>query len=221
MSDIFREVEEELRRDRLYSLWKRYGLHVIAGLVLVVAIAAGIRAYQAWDRAEAGDSGTRYSRALELLQEDDTEAGRAILAELAADGYAAYPVLARMREAAVLGRQGEADAAVEIYDRVAADEDADDMLRDLARLRATILLVDQADPGIVRSRLESLAESDSPWRHSARELIALSLYRAGDHAAADAEYDRIMSDPAVPVGLRGRAEMMRSLIAPNLTSGTP
>ena len=92
------------------------------------------------------------------------------------------------------------------------------MLRDVARVRAALILVDTAPAQEIQDRLGDLADADGPWRHSAREVIALSLYRAGDHAGADAEYDRIMADAATPVGLRGRAEMMRALIAPHLAA---
>ena len=218
MSDIFREVDEELRQDKLRALWKKHGLSIIIFAAAIVVGVAGMRGYQAWDRSQAGADGARFSRAIELLREGEREEGRAILAELAADSYANYPVMARMREAAAFAEAGERDAAVAAYDAVAGDGGVDQMLRDVARVRAALILVDSAAPDEIQDRLGDLAESEGSWHHSARELIALSLYRAGDHAAADAEYDRIMADPAAPVGLRGRAEMMRALIAPHLAT---
>ena len=218
MSDIFREVDEELRQDRLREFWSKHGWLIIimaAGIVLGVA---GARGYQAWDRARSGEAGAKYSEAIQLLRDDDRTSGIAALDELSEDSYAQYPTLAKMRKASALVDAGEGKAAVAIFDSVAADESVDQILRDLARIRAAFVLVDEATPDEIKQRLTSLTEVDAPWRHSARELIALSLYRAGDYAEADAEYDRLMSDPAVPVGPRGRTEMMRALIAPHLAA---
>ena len=217
MSDIFREVDEELRQDKLRAFWKQNGWLVIFAAVGIVLGVAGVRGWQAWERSQIGASGARYTEALELLEDDKREEGLAILDELAADSYASYPVLARLRQAGALAAAGENKAAVETYDAVAADDGADEMLRGVARIRAAMILVDSAGADEIKSRVGALADAeDGPWRHSARELIALALYRAGDYAAADAEYDRVMGDPGVPVSLRGRAETMRALIAPHL-----
>ena len=216
MSDIFREVDEELRQDRLQAFWKKHGWLIVIAAAGIVLGVAGARFYQSWDRAQSGEAGAKYSEAIQLLREDDRSSGLAALDELSQDSYAEYPTLARLRSASAMVEAGDGKAAVDAFDAVAADEGVDPILRDLARIRAAFVLVDEATPDEIQRRLEPLTEIEGPWRHSARELIALSLYRAGNYAEADAEYDRVMSDPAVPVGPRGRAEMMRALIAPHL-----
>ena len=219
MSDIFREVDEELRQDRLRAIWKQHGwLIIIAALGIVLGV-AGTRFYQAWDSSCAGEAGARFSQAIEMLDADDRAAGRAILDEMSADSYASYPALAQIRAAAALAQSGDAEAAVAGFEAAAANDGIDPILRDLARIRAAFILIDSAPPEEIKRRLDPLTQAEGPWRHSARELIALSLYRAGKYAEADAEFDRVMSDPAAPVGPRGRAEMMRALIAPHLKSG--
>lgn len=216
MSDIFREVDEELRQEKLSALWKKYGWYVVIVAVGMVAGVAGVRGYQAWDASESATSGTEFSRAIEALNEQEGGDATSRLEALARDGHASYPVLARMRQAAALAESGARAEAVEIYDQVVADSSVDGMLRDVARVRAAFALVDTAATDEIQARIGGLADDDGPWRHTARELIALSHYRTGDFAAADAEYDKIMTDPATPAGVRGRAEMMRTLIAPNL-----
>jgi len=219
LSDIFREVDEELRQDRLRAFWSRHGWLVVIAAAGIVLGVAGARGYQAWDRSRSDRAGAEYSRALELLAADDPSPGLALLGELGTDAYASYPTIARLRRAAALDKQGRPDEAVAEFDAVAGERGVDPLLRDVARIRAAYILVDTAPVEQIRARLEPLTGPDQPWRHGARELIALALYRTGDHAGADAEYDRLMSDPAVPVGPRGRAEMMRALIAPHLAAG--
>ena len=218
MSDIFREVDEELRQDRLQAFWRKHGWLIVIAAAGIVLGVAGARFYQSWDLARSGEAGAKYSEAIQQLREDDRSSGLATLKELSQDSYAHYPTLAQLRSASAMVEAGDEIAAVAAFDAVAADDGVDQILRDLARIRAAFILVDDAAPDEIKRRLEPLTETEGPWRHSARELIALSLYRAGDYAEADGEYDRVMSDPAVPVGPRGRAEMMRALIAPHLAT---
>ena len=122
-----------------------------------------------------------------------------------------------MRQAAAFAAEGRSSEAAEVYDTVAADSGVDDVLRDVARIRAALSLVDAATSEEIRGRVGGLADADGPWRHTAREVLALSYYREGKMADADAEYEKIMADPASPAGIRSRAELMRTLIVPQLT----
>jgi hypothetical protein len=220
LSDVFREVDEELRKDKLRELWGKYGLYAIAVAVLIVVAVAGDRLYRSWVDARAGESGAKLSRALTLHDQSDAAGAVPLLEELRTDGHGSYPILATMQRAAALAEAGEREAAVALYDEVAEDGGADDMLRGLARIRAGLLVVDTAPEAEIEDRVGAFAADETgTWRHSARELLALAAYHHGGFAAADAQYDRIMTDPATPAGLRGRAEMMRALIAPHLAAG--
>jgi len=133
-------------------------------------------------------------------------------AKLAADGTAGYRVLARLREAAELARTDKKAAAKE-YDEIAADRSAGPVIQDLAALRAGLLLVDSISYGEMRARLEPLTAPDRPFRHSARELLALSAWREGDMGAARQWTNMIVTDPQTPAGTRSRAEVLSQLIA--------
>jgi len=218
LSDIFREVDEELRQEKLRSLWKSYGTYLIAAMVLIVAAVGGFRFYQSWGLSQSGESGAKYSTALKLLGEAKIDQAAPLLDELAESGYGAYPILAKIQEAASLAKSSRRDEAVSIYDSIANDTSIDVTFRDLARIRAGFLLVDVATPEDIAERLGSLATDDGIWRHTAREIMALSQYGAGDYAAADELFDTIMADPAAPARLKSRAEIMRTLIAPKLSA---
>ncbi|VAW17927.1 Mlr7403 protein [hydrothermal vent metagenome] len=218
MSDIFREVEEELRQEKLKSLWKRYGAYVIAAMVLIVGAVGGYRFYQSWVVSQSGLSGAKYATALRFLGESKFDQAAPILDELAKEGYGAYPVLARFQEAASLAKSGSRDEAVTLYDTIANDASVDATFRDLARIRAGFLLVDIASPEEVAERMAPLATDDGIWRHTAREIMALSQYGAGNFSKADEIFDSIMADPAAPARLKSRAEIMRTLIAPKLSA---
>jgi len=218
LSDIFREVDEELRQEKLRSLWKSYGAYLITAMVLIVAAVGGYRFYQSWGQTQSGESGAKYATALRLLGEAKIDQAAPILDDLVESGFGAYPILARFQEAASLARSAKRDEAIALYDAIANDSAIDATFRDLARIRAGFLLVDFATPEDIAERLGDLARDDGIWRHTAREIMALSQYGAGDFAAADEIFDSIMADPAAPARLKSRAEIMRTLIAPKLSA---
>ena len=206
MSDesLFREVDEDVRRERLHRLWKAYGPYVVGAAVLIVVVTAGSvlwRDYRANQRAETG---ARFQAALDLAQAGDEGAAAQAFAALAADAPAGYRALARLQQAEAVARDGDAEAAVTLYDSLAADDDVDQVLRDLARLRAGLLLIDHGAPGDVIQRVDPLTGS-GPWQYSARELVALARLKAGDAAAAKSEFQRLVEDPGTPAGVRARA----------------
>ncbi len=128
------------------------------------------------------------------------------------DGTASYRTLARLREAAELARTDKA-AAVKAYDDIAADKSAGQVIDELAALRAGFLLVDSAPYSEIRARLEPLTGADKTFRHSARELLALSAWKSGDMTAARQWTEMIITDPQSPEGTRSRAEVLAELIA--------
>ena len=218
MSDIFREVDEELRQDKLHSLWKSYGAYVIAIMVLIVGAVGGYRFYKSWEASQSGVSGAKYAKALLLIGENKIDEAAPLLSELSEDGHGAYPVLAKLQEATTLAKAGKLDEAVAQFDAIAADAGIDGTFRDLARIRAGFLLVDTSSVAEMTDRVGQLAVDDGLWRHTAREILALSQYRAGEYTKADESYDAIMADPAAPARLKSRAEVMRTLMAPKITA---
>lgn len=214
MSDdsFFREVDQELRQDQAKALWDRYGPAAIAIAIAVVLATAAWVAWDYWSTTRANRSGDAYSQALALAGEGRTDEARAALAELEASGYGAYPVLARLRAATLLSEAGDPQGAVAGFDRVADDRSVPAAIRDVARLRAGLVLVDHGAYADVAARVETLTADTNTLRHSAREALALSAWKDGRFADADALFSQIADDEAAPRNLRQRAEMMSDLI---------
>lgn len=212
MSDIFHEVDEEVRREQLKKLWERYQYLVIGAVVLILVGISAWRGYEWWEAKKAGETGAAFEAAISLSEAGKrTEAAEAF-GKIAADGSSGYRAIARLREAAELAEQ-EPKAAIAAYEKIAADRTVGPVLQDLAALRAGQLLVDSASYEELRQRLEPLAAPGRPFRHNARELLALSAWRSGDAVAAKRWSDMIMADAETPASLRGRVEMLVALIA--------
>ncbi len=212
MSDIFDEVEDELRRDRAERLWKKYW-PAIASIAAIVVI--GVSGWRYYDYAEAQKSaaaGARFEAALQLAKDGKTDEADAALRAIAKDAPTGYRMLASFREAAELAGKDKA-AAVKAYDAMAADQSLQPIYRDLAKLRAAFLLVDTAPTADMVARLEPLTMAGQPWRNAARELIGLSAYRTGDRALAEKHFSSIQIDADAPEGVRRRADFMLALLA--------
>lgn len=212
MSDIFEEAEEEVRRERLQKLWERYSLYIVAGALVVVAAVAGWRGYEWWQAKKAAEAGAAFAAAVTLSNDNKHPQAAEAFAKIAADSTAGYRMLARFREAAAIA-ESDPKAAVKLYEGLAADGGIEQVLQDLAKVRAGLILVDTAPFDEMRNRLEPLTKPDRAFRHSARELVALSAWRNGDVTNAKRWFDTILTDTQTPAGMRSRIEVLNALIA--------
>jgi hypothetical protein len=212
VADIFQEVDEEVRRERLQKLWQQYGNFVIAICILIVAAVGVWRGYEWWQTKKAGESAAAFENAVTLAEAGKHQDAEAAFAKLALDGTAGYRALARLREATELAHTDKT-AAVKAYDEIAADKSAGEIMQELAAVRAGFLLVDTTPYSEMRQRLEPLTASGKTFRHSARELLALSAWKSDDINAARQWTGMIVTDPQSPQGIRSRAEVLSELIA--------
>lgn len=216
MSDdtIFREVDEEVRQAELKKLWDKYGWLLVGAAIALVLGVAGVKTYKAWRISSIQESGGRFEQALELIREGKADEAGTTLKALADDGAGGYRVLARLRAAGL--EKGNAAARVAAYDAIASDSGVDEPIRNLARLRAALLRVDEADMAEMTERLKGLDQPVSPWRHNANEILGLSAMKAKDFKKAQGYYLTILADPAAPQTMRARAQQMRALLEPAL-----
>jgi hypothetical protein len=212
VTDIFREVDEEVRREQLKKLWDRYGGFLIAACIAIVIGIGAWRGYEWWQAKQAAQSGAAFEQAVTLAESGKHQEAAAAFAKLSADGTSGYRVLARLREAAELAAS-DRKGAVAAYDAIATDNSVGQVMQDLASVRAGLLLVDSAPYTEMLRRLEPAAGTDRAFRHSAREILALSAWKGGDMSAARRWTETIMGDPQTPPGQRSRAEMLSELIA--------
>jgi hypothetical protein len=213
MSEIFREIDEELRRDNILKLWARYGRYIIGvGVVAVViaALAVGWRQHQAGLRQAEG---LQYAAAAAEARKGELIKAADAFSALAGEAGAGQAVLARLQEASLRARAGDDKAALSLYQALAHDGSADAPYRDLATLLSALLELKTADPKTVIADAAPLLAADNPWRFSALEITALAQLRAGDRAAAREAYKKLADDLAAPSRLRARAAEMSAALA--------
>ena len=211
MSDIFREVEEDLRRERAETLWKSYGAYVLAAVAGVLIIVAGVSWWNAASQSEAEDAASRFVAASQLVEDGETQAAADAFAAIAQSASGGYEAVASLRAAGLQAQAGDVEGAIATFDAIAAGS-GDDILRGLASIRAALLMADTASPDELKIRLTPLAADDSPWRFSALELLGYAALRDNDTAAAAEYYQRLADASGVPPLARERArDMLRGL----------
>ena len=213
MSELFDEVDEEVRRDQLKKLWDQYSIYIIAGAFLIIAGVGGWRGYQYLEAQKAAEAGAAFDKAVELSEQNKHAEAEVAFNDLAAKAPWGYRMLARMRAAAEVATR-DPQAAAKMYDDIADDRSIEAEQRDLARVRAAGLQLDKSTYPNMLARLEASAAPGATFRHTARELLALSAWRANDAAAARKWLDLIAGDGETPPSLRSRAEALQAMLPP-------
>ena len=211
MSDIFREIEQEVRREQALRLWSKYQVPIFILAALIVAATGAWRYWQDRQLRQAEAAGARYESAVQLARD-----GKAADAQRAFEAIAktpgGYGLLARFQAADANAEKAPSEA-VKAYEALAGDPRTPPLLKDMARLRAALLLVDQPDPKDAIRRLQGMAGPGEPFHASAREQLAILALKQKDYAAAGRWLDMLATDPLAPAGVRTRAESLMGLVA--------
>ena len=207
MSDFFREVDEEVRRDRVLQLWTKYRFVLIAAAILLVAGTGAWRLYMQYREGTAQAAGAKFEAAMHLSRDgksDEAIAAFEALAKTAPKGYANLAQLRAADETAVRDPQ----AAIKAFEALAASPATDPLYRDFAKLRAAILRVDTDDPLEFERKFAPVASDTFPYRYQIRELLGLAALKRGAFDAAANWFDGIVSDTRAPPGINVRARAL-------------
>ena len=192
MSELFDEVDEEVRREQLKKLWDRYSIYIIAAAVLIVAAVGGWRGYQYLEAKKAAEAGAAFEAAAELAEQNKPAEAEAAFTKLAATAPSGYRMLSRLRAAG--GSRDPRSARRRSNSMTKSRPTAASAARSrISRvIRAAGLLLDTESYNNMLQRLEPATAPEATFRHTARELLALSAWRANDTTAARqmAGYDR-------------------------------
>lgn len=214
MANFIEEVDEEVRRDRLETLWKRFSPVIIGAVAILLLAVAGHQVWKHFEDEKAAAAGAAFSAALTQAQTGKPAEAAQMLADLAKTAPKGFAQLARFQQAALLIEGKDIPAAIVVYDAIAADSSVDARFRDLARYLAAFHGLDSLEPDALRQKLAGIV-ADSPWYANARELQALVDLKAGNTEAARKQLTTLADDPLVPAGLRGRAaELLAALGGP-------
>ncbi|MDB5692718.1 MAG: tetratricopeptide repeat protein [Alphaproteobacteria bacterium] len=205
---FYREVDEELRRDQMLGLWKRYGKLAIAGVVLFIAAIGGVIWWMNQREIKAGSRGETLIAAFDDISASNKAAARAKLDELAKSGVDGYRAASLLTQADMASDANQPDKAVALFKQVADDGSLASPYRDAALVRMTALQFDRLPPQQVIARLKPLAVPGAPWFGSAGEMVAGAYLKLNRPQDAGKLFAAIAKDKKVPDSIRSRALQM-------------
>ncbi|WP_425404271.1 tetratricopeptide repeat protein [Hwanghaeella sp.] len=212
MSEIFREIDEELRQDKLKEQWAKYGRYVVAVAILVVGGVGGYKGWQYYEVQQREKAAAMYAQAVDLAGQQNLSEAAAQLGQLADEGNTGYRIVATLRQAALLVQAGDQQNAAVIYEKLAADTSIPEYYQELALVLMAMQQADDADPQSLIDRLKPLAAEGKPWRTTAHELMASLYLRLNDTSAARQELAAVADDLDAPAAARARAaELLQTL----------
>ncbi|HLW90459.1 MAG TPA: tetratricopeptide repeat protein, partial [Roseiarcus sp.] len=218
MSDIFREVDEEVRRDQATEFWKKYQTYIISAVVVLLVATGAWRLYE-WRRLQAAEAASaKFEDALALERAGKSGEADMAFAKLSTDAPTGYAVLARLSAAAALAKS-DPQHAIAAYDALADDASLGALFREAARLRAAILRLDNGQADAARKALEGLAAPTGAFRNTARELLGAAALAAGDYDGAGRWLDMVAADPDAPQNARQNAELLLGLVRSGKPAG--
>ena len=217
---FLREVDENLRRDQLTGLARKWGT---AGAIVVGLLLIGLAAFLWWRNhrlEQAGQEGEQLVQVLAAADVGSASPNDPRLVALAKSPRDGYRALARLTQANLTAKDDPA-AAAKAYQAIADDADLPQAMRDLATVRAVTLQFDSLPPAAVVAKLKPLAIVNNPWFGSAGEMTAMAYLKMNRKDLAAPLFAAIARDNDAPVGLRGRAAGMATALGQDVAAIAP
>lgn len=211
MSDVFEELNEDIRRDNMTKLWKKYGPWVIGICVLIVAAVGGSAGYESYKKSQAVSASNAYLAYVEALTVEGDDS--ALLKAVEDTGHKGYILLSKIAEADTFAKDENFIEAVKLYDIIAFDASNVQNDRDLANIKAAYLLVDTASLDEMKKRLENINVVENAFRFQAREILGLVAYRTEQYKEAHDIFTSLSANAQTPNNIRNRAEQVLLLLA--------
>ena len=208
MADIFKEVDEDLRRDNAAKVGKKYAPLIIGVVAAVILTVAGVQGWRAYDRDQRGQLSDQFAAALDAAAAGDSTSAQESLRGLSDPASGGYQGLAAFEEARLRAENGDIAGAIAIWDRLAETSSLGQSLQTAAVVLSVLNQIDTGDVPSLRQRLEPLTAEGQAYRAAALEMSALLALREGDQEAARTLYGTLADDRNAPAGARARATQM-------------
>lgn len=212
MTDLFEEVEENLRRDQLQTIWKKYGVLFIAGAAALVLGVGGFGLYRGWQENRSKAASQEFVD-LQALAATDPLAAEPKLGAFAKSAHGGYKALAEMERASVLQAEGDLPGAILAFDN-AARLASDKAVKQSAQLRAAYIAAESEPFAALEARVKPLIEGGGAFGYLGRELLAVEAFEAGNPERARTEFDYLATAFDAPQGVRERAQRFMAVLGP-------
>jgi len=200
------EVNEELRRQQLKSIWDRFGVYIIGFAVLIILSVGGNEIINHLNNRVSQRESNAFDNALSLIEKGNDSAGLDQLIKLT-EGKTGYKGLALFRLSSESLTNGNYQEAVDYLKKASLDKTLTNNLRVFAKIKAGLILVDNGSFSEVDVLLKEVIESGGPFSFHAKEILALALIKNGRDLEAQEIFQEIANDASAPPVLARRAEI--------------
>lgn len=221
MTDVFEEVEEEIRSERLKRLARNW-LPILGGILLVALIAAlSWWGWQSFETSRAHAGSIAYQRGLEALQSGDSAGAETAFGEAADKGNGAYKALALQQRAGIAAAANRIPDAITLLDD-AAKATREPILHDTAVYKSALLMMDNgATLEDIEAKLTPLTKEGRPMLPFAQEALGMARLQFNKPAEAREVFVLLTLGQDVPDSVRQRAQAAIGMIDAGVASGLP
>jgi hypothetical protein len=210
VTDVFGEVDEQIRSDRLNTFVQRAWPWFLGAMVAAVLAVVGVWAWGQYRTAQSAKASEAYNAALDTTQTGDVNKAFDQFGAVAKDG-GAYAALALMQQAGIRMEQNKPAEAAALFDKAAAASKSP-MISDAATLKAAYALLDTAPLAQMVDRLTPLTKPERPYHAQAREALAMARVAAGQMKEARSDLVALGNLLDTPDSMRQRAQAITALI---------
>ena len=209
MADIFTEVDEAMKQERLEKLWQRYGGFFLGFLGIVVLGTAANAGYKSWNISRNTAQTTLFLNTIENPAHTPQD-----LLNLSPDLRSGLRSITEIQAAGLAYTNGNNDKALEIYQNLANNPAADPAIRQLASYM-TINLSQNLGTEEKRTKLNAMIrDSQNPWRyHALMDAALLEAVEAQDYKTARTHLAEILKSDMAPKTLKQKAQSLDILYA--------
>lgn len=198
---LMREVDDEVRRERLQHFWKTFGTYVVGASVLIVLTTVGIVGWQSYKKSHDAKLTSQLLAAQQAEMQKKPEEAESILKAVIAAKDDSLSPFAEIRLRELYLREGKAAEAQELNMSIMRYHGDTDTFGWFAQMLG-------ADP----KKLKDLDTSDNPFRATSRELLAVNYLKEKNYAEAAELLKAIRNDAETPPTMKERADTLLSTI---------
>lgn len=216
MSDIFEEVDEDVRHDQMVALAKLWGPYVISVVIAIVLGVSGFVGWKSYSEGKLQNESRQFEAAMKDVAAGNFDAAAKGFDALAKTSTSGYALVADLRSATNLLKTGDLDGTAKIWDKVSEMVSENIRLSSLAKLNSAVIMMDLGRNDDARVRLEAISGEDVPFHYTAKELLAFMDYDEGNYVSAQAAYQEMAFSQNIPQGIQKRSKEMLELVEAKL-----
>ena len=205
MTDIFEEVEDQLRSDRYLQVARKIWPWALGAAILALLVTLAVWGYQTYHAQQSAKASEAYAAGLDDIQKGDTVKAFAAFGEASTLSSGGYKAMALMEQGGIRLLDGKDAEAVALFDQAAAAA-PDPIIGDIARLKSAFALMDTAPYDAIQQRLQPLTDAKRPYYVAAREGLAMAKLRAGRLKEARSDFVVLSLLPGASQETRQRAQ---------------